>query len=227
MKKMFLLKKVSALLVLCLSCTFISPVQAFAQTNNENINVSDTKSYKNVSITYVDPELIGTTKNSTAKSSIPNNIYNTTATYTNSTYQLVSASLTQAHAKALTNQTRITTVPYGKTVFLSSEVKVSGTIEFEGSIGATVKEVINLGFGLTASGSYTYTYRKDEQFNFPPSYVGIYNTAIYWGAIDHDEYLVCIGVTNHYSDGSTDYYESYYSGVYRPAIAEYTTGVNY
>lgn len=67
MKKMFLLKKVSALLVVCLCCTFLSPAQVFAQTNDKNTNVSDTPSYKNVSITFVDPELVGTTKYSTAK----------------------------------------------------------------------------------------------------------------------------------------------------------------
>lgn len=204
-----------------------SPAQTFTQSNNKNINIPDTKSYKNVSITYVDPELVGTTKNSTAKNSLTNSINSTSATYQYSTLKFVSASLTQSHAKDLVNQTRITSVPYGKTVKLSSEVKISGSIEFKGNIGGKVKEVINLGLGLTVSGTFSYTYQKNEEFSFPANYIGKYNTAIYWSAIDHDEYLVCVGVTNHYSDGSTDYYESYYSGVLRPALAEYTTGVNY
>lgn len=36
MKKMFLLKKISALLVVCLCFTISSPVHAFAQTNDKN-----------------------------------------------------------------------------------------------------------------------------------------------------------------------------------------------
>lgn len=170
---------------------------------------------------------MGTTKSSTAKGLVTDGIYSTQATYTYSTYEFRSASLTQTHSQPLTDQKRLVSVPEGYSEVLKSDVTVSGTIKYSGSVGGKIKEVINLGFGLTVSGTFSYTFSKNQSFGFPPSYVGIYNTAIYYGAVDFDRYTVCVRVTNHYSDGSKDYYDSYTSGVDRPTKALYTVGVNY
>ena len=104
------------------------------------------------------PKIRGTAKNSTAKNSVQNSINGTTATYTHSTYEFISASLTQSHSQPLVDQERLATVPEGYKVTLMENATISGTIKFSGSVGGT-------------------------------------------------------GVTNHYSDGSTEYYISYISEV--------------
>lgn len=84
------------------------------------------------------------------------------------------------------NEVFIISVAAGATKTLERTKTVSGTIKFDasGTIPSALKKVINIGLGLSASGTYTYSWKVGETFSGPTE--PGYNTISYYGAINYD-----------------------------------------
>ncbi|SNX53256.1 hypothetical protein [Thermoanaerobacterium sp. RBIITD] len=111
------------------------------------------------------------------------------------------------------NDIFLISVARGTTKTLTTTKTVSGTIVFTTSVEAGIQDVVKAGFGLTSSGTYTYTWSLTQQFTGPPA---PYNSRDYYGAINYDLYSVYVkryDVYRVYNGNAMTGYNTYYQGL--------------
>lgn len=154
--------------------------------------------------------------------------------YVETRYSVTNAAMVKSDAKAKDHEIFLISIPEGYTKKLSTSKTITGSLSATGSISTGEKSVISKNLSLSASGTISKTYTTEEQFTYPKSYKGKYNTANYYTAVAYDYYRINMSSYELWNKGSgmmnalyKKNEKSYTVYVYVPKIVMYTQGVNY
>lgn len=231
MKKIF--AKIACALIVC-SCIQTSSIAFAANTERTNDKYTIIQNYKIIDDDVSEISFYGNLNNSSINSDImalpiPGTRYRLTE------YTVTNTDLLTYNAKPIENETFLISVPEGYSLKLSTSKTVSGSLSIIAGAEKTTAETkaISKKFSLTgsATGSISKTFTKEEVFEFPPSYTGIYRTANFYAAVSYDYYKITIEAKDLYVNiiGQSEYKNerTYYVYAYIPKIIMYTKGANY
>ncbi|MCX7904160.1 MAG: hypothetical protein N2486_06580 [Caloramator sp.] len=131
--------------------------------------------------------------------------------YDHSYYETYSYSITGYSVGPRCNDKFLLSVAKGQTKTITSDISVSGTVTYGGSVGAEIKKCINLSLQGNVSGTFSYTYSKSTLYSGPPE-GSQYNCRNYYGAINYDQYSFTLkkyDVYKVYNGGIFVRYETY------------------
>lgn len=180
-------------------------------------------------VTFVDEDLVNHDTINIARGAIYSQ-------YSHSYYVYVSRSRIDSYVGPRHDDTFLCSMAPGHTKSVEEETTLTGSISFTGTVDKNIKKVINAGFGLTVSGSYSKTWKTTDTFTAPSDYT--YNTYSYYGAMDYDKYATTVkryDVYNYIDSTSgkiTSTEDLYHStikvdNVKSPREAEYIIGYKY
>ncbi len=219
-------KILTALLTTCIIFTnFSNYVSASETTLTEYVPQEN----KGATVTFVDESMIENNSATKARGAI-------VMQYSHSYYTYVNRSIIAWYVGPRENDVFLCSVAAGKTKQVEEEKTISGSISFTGEVNANIKKTVSLGFGLTASGTYSKTWKTTETFTGPAD--GKYNSYSFYGAIDYDKYTTTVKRYDVYNyvdsnsgtiTGTETLYHSTMTidNVKCPKAVEYSIGDNY
>lgn len=205
-------------------------VSSFALATNEMkiIDVYEAKGNPNAKVIFYDNSL---------KHQNGNNIKggfglltNSGEVYTHSYYVYYSKTKTQSDCGPLEDVEHLISVAKGCVENLTSSVMVSGTVTYEQSVSAGIKDVVNASLTSTVSGTVSVTYGTQTTYVGPPEN-SPYNSRNYYSGVNYDKYNVVLKRYDVYAVYDVDgniveniIYESYeyVNGVKKPKIVSWS-----
>ncbi len=188
------MKKVFSIFILCV--LLLSSFNVYADTKDEgkvhktkkgDITITSTIEpiNRNIEVKFIDETKLDKNR--------LNSLSGGDRFYLYSKYKWKYDRLISSDSKSEINQKHVAVVTPGVTYTTTKSTTTYGSVSFEGSYSTKVKEAINLGFGLNATGSFSTTVSENITFEFHDKYNDTNYTKVdFYIAVGFDKYKVIL-----------------------------------
>ena len=175
------MKKIKTILALMLFIVGVIPEQIKAKDMVDNNRITIIETYYpsenfDVKVAFIDEELVDNNEIKPYGAIQPQ--------YSHSYYTYYYKTVSSYNVGPRHNDLFLISVARGETHELGETKTISGSIVFEGTVETKIKQAINIGLGLTASGTYSKTFASTTTYTLSDS--ASCNSRSFYSAIDYD-----------------------------------------
>lgn len=173
----------------------LSPASVFAKSAPKPVPqptnftvVHEAKGDPNAKVEFIDPALLPSSssqKTPEVDSGIISPMGTITEVYSHSYYVVDSNQITDYNCGPIDSQKFFLSVARGETKTIDRSFELSGTVTYEGSVGADIRQLINLSLTASVSGTVTGTWSTSTVYTGPDA---PYLHRDYYAANQYDKY---------------------------------------